>query len=77
LFGIWIRSRLDPDFLGHIRILERAMAVRGAIFHTRRQIELEIPDFTSTVWIILKKRKIERYYNRAENIIEFSLNPPS
>jgi hypothetical protein len=29
---IWIWIRLDPDLFGAIQILERAMAVHGAIF---------------------------------------------
>jgi hypothetical protein len=32
LLGIRILIRLDPDLFGQIRILERAMAVYGAIF---------------------------------------------
>jgi hypothetical protein len=38
LLGIMIQIRLDPDLFGHIRILERARAVRGLIFQPRSQI---------------------------------------
>jgi hypothetical protein len=40
--GIWKQIRLDLDLFGQIQILERAMAVRGLIFHTHSQIGIPV-----------------------------------
>jgi hypothetical protein len=42
MLGIRKLNRLDPDLLGQIQILERAMSVRGLIFHTCSQIEIRV-----------------------------------
>jgi hypothetical protein len=42
MLGIRKLIRLDPDPFGQIQILDRAMAVRGLIFHTCSQIGIRV-----------------------------------
>jgi hypothetical protein len=53
MLGIQIWIKLNLDLFGQIRILQEAMVVRGAIFHVRNQIGIQVvanpPDLRSLI----------------------------
>jgi hypothetical protein len=53
MLGIQFQIRLDPDLFGEIQILQRAIAVHGAIFHACIPIGIRVvanpPDLRSLI----------------------------
>jgi hypothetical protein len=62
-------SRLDPDLLGQIRILQRAMAVRGWIFQPRSQIGIRFisnpPDLSNKILHLWISNSMDRSFETA------------
>jgi hypothetical protein len=68
--GIRKLIRLDPDLFGQIRILERAMAVHGLIFHTRSQIGIRVianlPDLKTLILHLQMRYSTDHSFETAD-----------
>jgi hypothetical protein len=73
MLGIRILIRFDPDLFGQLRILERAIAVRGLIFYTPSQIVIRVkanPPDLRTLSLHLQMRYYTLQWQCHEIVVE-------